>query len=164
MVFLLSRRQNLISAFAAVVTAVYRTGSRTARADASRASVLISQFTGGRAPIAGKVQLNFPDADLTIDPPTTANGNAVTIAVTVDSPMSDTSYVTDVLVVADGNTQPAVVTFHFTLESGSAEASTRIRLANTGASPQTVTAVAKMNDGSFYQVSKKVNVTGSGCG
>ena len=44
--------------------------------------------------------------------------------------------------------------------SGAAEANTRIRLAAT----QNITAVAKMNDGSFYTASKQVKVTIGGCG
>ena len=50
--------------------------------------------------------------------------------------------------------------FHFSPLSGAAEANTRIRLAAT----QNITAVAKMNDGSFFTASKQVKVTIGGCG
>jgi sulfur-oxidizing protein SoxY len=62
--------------------------------------------------------------------------------------------------VADGNPRSPVVTFHFSPASGVAEANTRIRLAQT----QNITAVAKMNDGSFFMNSKQVKVTIGGCG
>lgn len=82
------------------------------------------------------------------------------MTVTVESPMTPASYVTDVLVVADGNPRPGVATFHFTPDSGIAEANTRIRLAST----QWLHAVAKMNDGSFFMAKKEVKVTIGGCG
>ena len=44
--------------------------------------------------------------------------------------------------------------------SGVAEGNTRVRLAAT----QTITVVAKMNDGSFFTASRQVKVTIGGCG
>ncbi len=88
------------------------------------------------------------------------NGNTVPMTVTVESPMTEQSHVTDVLVVADGNPRGGVATFHFSPASGVAEANTRIRLAAT----QNITAVAKMNDGALYATSKQVKVTIGGCG
>jgi sulfur-oxidizing protein SoxY len=82
------------------------------------------------------------------------------MTVSVESPMTEQSYVSDVLVVADGNPRGGIVTFHFSPASGMAEANTRIRLAGT----QNVIAVAKMNDGSFFKASKQVKVTIGGCG
>jgi sulfur-oxidizing protein SoxY len=64
------------------------------------------------------------------------------------------------MVIADGNPRAAVVTFHFSPETGVAEANTRIRLAET----QNVIALAKMNDGSVYKASQEVKVTIGGCG
>jgi sulfur-oxidizing protein SoxY len=82
------------------------------------------------------------------------------MTVSVESPMTEQSHVTDVLVVANGNPRAGVATFHFSPASGVAEANTRIRLAST----QDVIAVAKMNDGSFFMASKQVKVTIGGCG
>ena len=113
---------------------------------------LIKKFTGGKQPSEGKVQLDLPEI--------AENGNTVPMTVSVESPMTEQSHVTDVLVVADGNPRGGVVTFHFSPASGVAEANTRIRLAAT----QDVTAVAKMNDGSFYATSRQVKVTNGGCG
>ena len=113
---------------------------------------VIKKFTGGKTPTQGKIKLDLPEI--------AENGNTVPMTVTVESPMTEQSYVSDVLIVADGNPNAGVATFHFSPASGIAEANTRIRLAET----QNVTAIAKMNDGSFYSVSKQVKVTIGGCG
>ena len=82
------------------------------------------------------------------------------MTVTVESPMTAQSHVTDVMIVANENPRSGVVTFHFSPASGVAEANTRIRLAAT----QDVIAVAKMNDGSVFMANKQVKVTIGGCG
>jgi len=66
----------------------------------------------------------------------------------------------EVLIVADGNPNGGMVTFHFSPASGVAEANTRVRLAAT----QNITAVARMNDGSFFTATRQVKVTIGGCG
>ena len=113
---------------------------------------LITKFTGGKQAAEGKVKLDLPEI--------AENGNTVPMTVTVDSPMTEQSYVSEVLVVADGNPRGGVATFQFSPASGVAEANTRIRLAAT----QNITAVAKMNDGSFFTTTKQVKVTIGGCG
>jgi sulfur-oxidizing protein SoxY len=113
---------------------------------------LIRKFTGGKQPVKGKVKLDLPAI--------AENGNTVPMTVSVESPMTAESYVTDVMVVADRNPRAGVVTFHFTPASGVAEANTRIRLAET----QNVTAIARMSDGSFYTATQEVKVTIGGCG
>jgi sulfur-oxidizing protein SoxY len=124
----------------------------TAYADKKEADAIIAKFTGGKTPTTGKVNLDLPEI--------AENGNTVPMSVAVESPMTAQSHVTEVLVVADGNPHAGVVTFHFSPASGVAEASTRIRLAKT----QTITAVAKMNDGSVFMGTKQVKVTIGGCG
>jgi sulfur-oxidizing protein SoxY len=74
--------------------------------------------------------------------------------------MTEQSYVSDVLIVADGNPNGGMATFHFSPASGVAEANTRVRLAAT----QNITAVARMNDGSFFTATRPVKVTIGGCG
>jgi sulfur-oxidizing protein SoxY len=124
-------------------------GPALAKNDAEEA---IKKFTGGKTPVQGKVKLDLPEI--------AENGNTVPMTVTVESPMTEQSHVTDVLIVADENPRSGVVTFHFSPASGVAEANTRIRLAAT----QDVIAVAKMNDGSVFMASKQVKVTIGGCG
>ena len=116
------------------------------------AEEVIKKFTGGKAPAQGKVKLDLPEI--------AENGNTVPMTVTVESPMTEQSHVTDVLVLASENPRSGVATFRFSPASGVAEANTRIRLAST----QDVIAVAKMNDGSFFMASKQVKVTIGGCG
>jgi sulfur-oxidizing protein SoxY len=147
----LNRRGALFVGAAAAALAAWGrfTGPALAANDAEE---LIRRFTGGRQPVEGKVRLDLPDI--------AENGSLVPMAVSVESPMTPESYVKDVLVVADGNPRGGVVTFHFTPDSGVADATTRIRLAET----QNVIAVAKMNDGSLYSERKQVKVTIGGCG
>jgi len=116
------------------------------------ADEVIKAFTGGKTPTEGKVKLDLPEI--------AENGNTVPMTVMVDSPMTDASHVTDVLVVANENPRSGVAVFHFSPASGVAEANTRIRLAAT----QDVIAVARMNDGAFYMATKQVKVTIGGCG
>jgi sulfur-oxidizing protein SoxY len=116
------------------------------------ADAVIQKFTGGKKPVEGKVKLDLPEI--------AENGNTVPMTVMVDSPMTEQSHVTDVLIVAPENPRARVVTFHFSPASGVAEANTRIRLAAT----QDVIAIAKMNDGSLFMASKPVKVTVGGCG
>jgi len=144
-----SRRQ--VMAVGAGVLATAALGVAPAQA-ANNAQDLIKAFTGGKQATEGKVKLDLPEI--------AENGNTVPMTVTVESPMSEQSHVTEVLVLADGNPNAGVATFHFSPASGVAEANTRIRLATT----QNIIAIARMNDGSFAMASKQVKVTIGGCG
>jgi sulfur-oxidizing protein SoxY len=143
-------RRHLLAGTAGALTAA-AIGVAPAHA-ANNAQDLIKAFTGGKAAAEGKVKLDLPEI--------AENGNTVPMTVTVESPMTDASHVTEVLVLADGNPNAGVATFHFSPLSGIAEANTRIRLAAT----QNIIAIAKMNDGSFVMGAKQVKVTIGGCG
>jgi sulfur-oxidizing protein SoxY len=145
-----SRRQALSVGAGALATAAF--GATISPAAANDSAELIKKFTGGKPASEGKVKLDLPEI--------AENGNTVPLTVSVESPMTEQSYVSDVLIVADGNPNGGMVTFHFSPASGVAEANTRVRLAAT----QNITAVARMNDGSFYMASKQVKVTIGGCG
>jgi sulfur-oxidizing protein SoxY len=147
----ISRRQALTIA-AGAVTASALGGVPNIAWAANDSQELIKKFTGGKAPTKGKVKLDLPEI--------AENGNAVPMTVSIESPMTKDSYVTDVLVVAEANPRGGVATFHFTPASGVAEANTRIRLAET----QNVVAIAKMNDGALFMDTKQVKVTIGGCG
>jgi sulfur-oxidizing protein SoxY len=150
MISAFDRRQALALGAGAVAVAL---GGTLGPAFASNDSdELIKKFTGGKMPAAGRVKLDLPEI--------AENGNTVPMTVSVESPMTEQSHVTDVLIVADGNPRAGVATFHFSPASGVAEANTRIRLAKT----QNIVAVAKMNDGSFFTATKQVKVTIGGCG
>jgi sulfur-oxidizing protein SoxY len=146
-----NRRQALAIGTGALAAAVSISSIVPALA-ANDAQDLIARFAGGKKPADGRVKLDLPEI--------AENGNTVPMTVSVESPMTEQSYVSEVLVVADGNPRGGVATFHFTPASGVAEANIRIRLAET----QNVIAVARMNDGSLHIASKQVKVTIGGCG
>jgi len=145
-------RRQALSLGAGFVSAAVLGGSIVPAYAKNDSDELIAKFTGGKKPTEGKVKLDLPEI--------AENGNTVPIGVSVESPMSEQSYVSDVLVVADGNPRGGVAHFYFSPSSGAVDVSTRMRLAAT----QNITAVAKMNDGSFYMSSKQVKVTIGGCG
>ena len=91
-------------------------GPALAKNDADEA---IKKFTGGKTPSEGRVKLDLPEI--------AENGNTVPMTVTVESPMTAQSHVTDVLVLADGNPRSGVATFHFSPASGVAEANFRTK-------------------------------------
>mgnify|MGYP003716885267 CR=1 FL=1 len=112
----------------------------------------IAAFTGGA---------EMADTGITLTAPEIAeNGNTVPVSVSVESAMEGDDLVESVMIVADGNPNPAVATFHFTPMSGEAAATSRMRLAQT----QNVIAVARMKDGSVFMDKKLVKVTIGGCG
>ena len=121
-------------------------------AAAKEAADDIAKFTGGKAAEKAKVSIELPEI--------AENGNTVPLMVSVDAPMTADNYVSEILVVADGNPNPGVATFHFSAMSGKAEASTRIRLATT----QNIIVVAKTNKGEVFTGQKQVKVTIGGCG
>ncbi|MGN6461293.1 MAG: thiosulfate oxidation carrier protein SoxY [Pseudolabrys sp.] len=149
MTLMINRRQALAVGAGAVVVASGFSLPAFAKNDSAE---LIEKFTGGKKPADGKIKLDLPEI--------AENGNTVPMTVSVESPMTEQSYVQEVLVVTDENPRAGVATFHFTPQSGVAEANVRIRLAQT----QNVIAIAKMNDGSLFTTSKQVKVTIGGCG
>ena len=151
----LSRRAALaLSAkFGAASAALAIVGwSERASAAAKEAAEEIAKFTGGKPAENGKVAIELPEI--------AENGNTVPLAVSVDAPMTADNYVSEVMVVAEGNPNPGIATFHFSAMSGKAEASTRIRLATT----QNIVVVAKTSKGEFFTGQKLVKVTIGGCG
>lgn len=148
----LNRRQALGFSMGAAAFAIAGFRVTAAQAASEDTEKMISEFAGGKAPEAGKITLTTPEI--------AENGNTVPVAVSVESAMSGDDLVESVMILADGNPNPGVATFHFTDMSGSAMATTRIRLAKT----QNVVAIAKMKDGSTYMDKKEVKVTIGGCG
>ena len=119
--------------------------SVTARLDAIRRVV-------GTAPInRGKVTVDLPAL---VD-----NGNGVSLAVRVDSPMTPADHVKAIHVFSEKNPLPEVASFRLGPRAGRASVATRIRLADT----QTVTAICEMSDGSFWSGSADAVVTLAAC-
>ena len=111
----------------------------------------IGKVTGGAEVKKGKVKLDVP--------PLSENGNTVATNVTVESPMTAKDYVKAIHLFAEKNPQPNIISVHLNPRSGKAAISTRIRLADT----QTVTAIAEMSDGSFWQDTGDVIITLGAC-
>ena len=74
-------------------------------AAAKEAADEIAKFTGGKTAEKGKISIELPEI--------AENGNTVPLSVAVDAPMTADNYVSEVLVVAEGNPNPGVATFHF---------------------------------------------------
>jgi sulfur-oxidizing protein SoxY len=125
--------------------------ARNAFASADQAKEWLGGFAKG-TPKDGKITLKTPEI--------AENGNAVPLTASVESEMSEKSYVKALYIAADGNPNPGVAIYEFTPMSGKAEVSMRIRLAQT----QKLIAVAEMNDGTLYTASREVKVTIGGCG
>ena len=148
----LNRRQALTLSAGAAVAVVAGIRTVPAYASAEDTEKRIMEFTGGKTPESGKLTLTAPEI--------AENGNTVPISVNVESAMTGDDMVESVIILAEGNPNPEVATFNFTAMSGSAAATTRMRLAKT----QNVIAVAKMADGSVFMDKKEVKVTIGGCG
>jgi len=138
-------RRSALAAIAATIAA------RTAYATPDETRAWLGAKAKG-TPKEGKVTLKAPEI--------AENGNAVPVTVSVESEMSDKSYVKAIYVAAEGNPNPGVITYEFTPSSGKAEVQFRTRLAQT----QKLVAVAEMNDGSLYMASREIKVTIGGCG
>ena len=111
----------------------------------------IKKITGGAPVKDGKVALTIP--------PLVENGNLVVLKVSVDSPMTANDYVKTIHVVAEANPSPNIFTVYLTPRSGTANVTTRVRLADS----QRVWAIAQMSNGGFWRGSAETLVTLSAC-
>jgi sulfur-oxidizing protein SoxY len=111
----------------------------------------IEKVVGSGRVNKGKVKLDLP--------PLSENGNAVPLAVSVESPMTEADHVRAIHVFTEKNPQPNVVSVRLGPRAGRASVATRIRLADT----QTVVAIAELSDGSFWSASADVVVTLAAC-
>ena len=104
------------------------------------------------APVTkGRVKIDLP--------PLIENGNAVSLTVVVESPMSIEDHVKAIHVFTEKNPQPNVISVQFGPRAGRATFSSRIRLADS----QKVIAIAQMSDGSFWSDEIEVIVTLAAC-
>jgi len=108
--------------------------------------------------ITGNARIQEGRVTLTI-PPLIENGNLVVLKVSVESPMTANDYVKAIHVIAEGNPLPNIFTAYLTPRSGTANITTRVRLADS----QRVWAIAQMSNGSFWQGSAETLVTLSAC-
>jgi sulfur-oxidizing protein SoxY len=106
----------------------------------------------GTAPLReGKVTLDLP--------PLAENGNAVSMTVSVDSPMTAADHVRAIHVFNEKNPQPHVMTARLGPRAGQAQVSVRIKLNDS----QKVVAIAETSTGAFWTASADVIVTLAAC-
>jgi sulfur-oxidizing protein SoxY len=108
--------------------------------------------------ITGSAKIQEGRVTLTI-PPLVENGNLVVLKVSVESPMTTNDYVKAIHVIAEGNPLPNIFNAYLTPRSGTANITTRVRLADS----QRVWAIVQMSNGSFWQGSAETLVTLSAC-
>ena len=142
----LPTRRLALAAFAAMLA------PRLALADPAAVAAELKKLFGDKSFGIGKIKLDIPEI--------AENGFVVPVTVEVESPMTDANYVKAVHIFAEGNPQPTVVSYRFSPACGKANASTRMRLAQT----QSVVCIAEMSDGALYSAKAQVKVTVGGCG
>jgi sulfur-oxidizing protein SoxY len=144
-----TRRDVLIGALTGGLVATF--GAETARATPETMHAAIRKVVGTAQVRKGRIDLDVP--------PLVENGNTVSLAITVDSPMTKADYVKSIHVFNEKNPQPNVISVHLGPRAGKAKFATRFRLADT----QMVTAIAEMSDGSFWSASADLIVTMAAC-
>jgi sulfur-oxidizing protein SoxY len=150
----LDRRDFVLGAgAAALVAAVLNADPAVAAPDhslgfeAARANLL-----KGARPKSGGIDMDLPEA--------VENGAYVPVGLSVESPMTPEHHVKAIHLLSTANPRADVATFRFTLLSGKARVTSRMRLAKT----QEVVAIAELGDGSFLMSSRLVDVKIGGCG
>jgi sulfur-oxidizing protein SoxY len=124
---------------------------RSAEATPAMLASAIRNVVGEADLHTGKIKLDVP--------PLVENGNTVPMMVSVASPMTANDYVKSIHVFNEKNPQPHIGNFHLGPQSGRAQVSTRIRLADS----QKIVAIAQLSDGSFWSTTVDVVVTLAAC-
>ncbi|MGE0719026.1 MAG: SoxY-related AACIE arm protein [Alphaproteobacteria bacterium] len=148
---ILPRRRFLLLAAGTAGAALVPVSFAPARAEADEVAALIRELAGEGTVKAGKVKLDVP---LLVE-----NGNTVATSVVVDAPLTGPGRVASIHIFADRNPLPKVAAFHFGPRSGRPQVATRIRLVTS----QTVTAVARLADGSCWKDEVELLVTLAAC-
>lgn len=147
-----NRRHVLALGLGSVATVTLRPVAASAAAQRTESTAeAVQRFAGDAEIRPGRIHLDLP--------PLVENGNAVTITVTVDSPMTPQDHVRRIAVFNDKNPQPNVITAHLGSGAGRAALSTRIRLADT----QRITAIAETSDGRYWSTTADAIVTLAAC-
>lgn len=148
-----SRREFLRSAGNAAAGFGLASTVRIARVEATPAAMqeAIRKVVGPATVTPDKVKLELP--------PLVESGNTVPLAVTVNSPMTESDHVRAIHLFTEKNPQPNVASFHLGPRAGRARVATRIRLADS----QTVVAICQTSDGAFYSDQADVVVTLPAC-
>ena len=112
----------------------------------------LTKLLAGATPTQGGIEMDLPA--------TVENGDYVPLALAVDSPMTQADHVKAIHLLSTANPRAHVATFRFTLLSGKARVTSRMRLATT----QEVVALAEISNGTVLMSSRTVDVKVGGCG
>ena len=123
----------------------------SARATPDAMAAAIKQVVGDVAIREGRVTLDLP--------PLVENGNAVPLAVSVESPMTEADHVKAIHVFNEKNPQPHVFDARLGPRNGKAQIATRIKLGDS----QKIVAIAETSSGEFFSASVDVIVTLAAC-
>jgi sulfur-oxidizing protein SoxY len=153
-VLVLDRRNFLLSAGAAASLAglIGLGGNAHAGERSAAFTQTLNELLDGATPVAGGIQMDLPEQ--------VENGDYVPLALSVDSPMTPQDHVKAIHLLSTANPRAHVATFRFTLLSGKARVTSRMRLAKT----QEVVALAELSDGRILMSQTNVDVKVGGCG
>jgi sulfur-oxidizing protein SoxY len=112
----------------------------------------LDQVLNGATPVTGGIEMDLPEQ--------VENGDYVPLALSVDNPMTPDDHVKAIYLLSTANPRAHVATYRFTLLSGKARVTSRMRLAKT----QEVVALAELSDGRFLMSQTHVDVKVGGCG
>lgn len=143
------RRQLLLAAGASWLSLQTRPAAAVSAPDTLQQVIL--RWAAGKPVTEGRVVLEVQ--------PLVENGNAVPISVRVDSPMTTSERVQEIIVFNERNPLRDVVRATFGPASGRAQLDTRIRLATS----QRLVALARLSDGSQWSAQVDVLVTLAAC-
>jgi sulfur-oxidizing protein SoxY len=124
---------------------------RPAAATPAMLTAAIRNVVGESKVNTGRVKFDIP--------PLVENGNTVPMTVSVVSPMTADDHVKSIHVFNEKNPQPNIGNFYLGPRAGRAQIATRIRLADS----QTIVAIARLSDNSFWSASADVIVTLAAC-
>ncbi len=150
---ILDRRQFVVASGAGALALLVAGLPGAAKGANGKFEDTLKKLIGDAVPAEGTmISLKLPEV--------AENGNSVALGVSVESPMSADDHVKAVHILSEGNPVPMTASYRFTVQSGRAEVSSRIRLAQS----QNVFALAEMSDGRLYMTKALVKVTVGGCG
>lgn len=112
----------------------------------------MAAFIGKARPLEEGLRLDLPVlAD---------NPGAVPVGIQLTSPLTESSYCKELILLAELNPVPLACRFQFSPLSGTTEVAVRVRLSQS----QTLHALARMSDGRVLVARQSVTVAASGCG
>ena len=120
--------------------------------DSAEADRLAAEFAAGAEVLSRGLALDLPALG--------DNPAAVPVRVHVTEPITDASWCSEIIVIADLNPGPLACRFRFTAATGAADVTVRLRLIQS----MPVRAYARMEDGRVLMARRDITVAPGGCG